>query len=91
MKIKISPIDQKILQCIANVLAEKPTLVRLGRTMFDSQFHSLLSLFGITNVMIGKEIDYLEDCGYLSAIPKQDRYRGNTTHYVLTEKGRAVL
>ena len=91
MKPRVSPIDKKILQCIANILTEKPTLVKLGKSMFDAQFHALLSIYGISNVMLDKEIDFLLECGYLDVIDSTDKYRGNSTHYVLTSKGAAAI
>ena len=87
---KISPIDKMILKCIATVLEEKATLVRMSETMYDYQFMHLLGLKGIpmTRTIIGETMNYLEECGLIKRVEKSDKYIGTSVvHYVMTTEG----
>lgn len=90
---KVSPIDKIILNCIATVLKEKSTLVRMTDTMYDYQFMHLLGLRGIpmTRTLIGDTMNYLEECGLIERVEKSDNYSSKVIHYVLTEEGEHSL
>ena len=89
----ISPIDKILLRCIAKVLEEKQTLVKIGIMMYDQQFMSIVSFSGFPThiTTLSNEIDYLESIGLIQRIVKDDKYMGNSVHYVLTELGYSLL
>lgn len=89
----ISPIDKILLRCIAKILEEKQTLVKVGSMMYDQQFMSIVSFSGFPThiTTLSNEIDYLESIRLIQRVVKDDKYMGKSVHYVLTELGYSLL
>lgn len=86
---KISPLDKMLLQCIAKILEEKTTLVKVYNHLFDAQFLRILSFTGFPThgSTVSNEIDYLEELGVLKRVEMADKYMGKSVHYQLTAEG----
>lgn len=84
----ISPLDKILLECIAHILEEKSTLVRIG-LMFDNQFMKILSYSGfpMNATTVLNEINYLEEQEYIVRVEKSTTYVGKSVHYLITAKG----
>ena len=89
----ISPIDRILLKCIAKVLEEKQTLVKIGSMMYDRQFMVVVSFSGFPThiTTLSNEIDYLESIGLIEQVKKDDNYMGKSVHYVITQLGWKTL
>jgi hypothetical protein len=85
----ISPLSKIFLQCIAKVLEEKNTLVRISEHLYDAQFLNVLGFAGFpTNTrIINDEMDYLENLELIAKVDKTDNYIGKSIHYILTKEG----
>ena len=89
----ISPIDKILLKCIAKVLEEKQTLVKIGSMMYDRQFMVVVSFSGFPThiTTLSNEIDYLESIGLIEQVKRDDNYMGKSIHYVITQLGWTTL
>ena len=89
----ISPIDKILLKCIARILEEKQTLVKVGNMMYDQQFMAIVSFSGFPThiVTLSNEIDYLESIGLIERVKKDDAYMGKSIHYNITALGWKTL
>lgn len=88
----ISPLDKKLLKCIAVVLDSKASLVKSGKCMFDAQFMALVGFSGFPTYpdVLSVEVDYFEEIGLLKRLKIKDNHV-NATHYTLTSEGRKAL
>jgi len=89
----ISPLSLILLQCIAKILREKNTLVKISEHLYDTQFMGILGFAGFpTNTkIVNGEMDYLESLGLIERVRKDDNYIGKTIHYIISKKGWELL
>ena len=91
----ISPLDKKLLSCIKEILYTKVSLVKTGKSGFDSQFMGLIGFAGFPTYpnTVVDELDYFEKQGWIKEIKskREDYYVGGSTHYVLTYEGQHLL
>jgi len=90
---KLSPLHMILLKCIASILEEKNTLVKICDHLYDAQFLGVLGYAGFpTNTTIlNGEMNYLEELGLIEQVEKKDNYIGHSVHYVITEEGYRLL
>jgi hypothetical protein len=90
---KLSPLHLILLKCIASVLREKSTLVRICDHLYDSQFLGVLGYAGFpTNTTIlNGEMNFLEELGLIAQIDKENKYMGKSIHYIITKEGWDIL